>query len=272
MDSDLLRMILLAIGVALVAGIYFIDRAKRQTAKRASFEFAPRDLPEPELGDPEAFGELGAGIDDDPPGYRGPLPPPPEPRRPPPARPGWLSRWFAPKPKSKSRDARRAGLEATDPNEDLSEDPSDRHPTLVLQLNLAAPADAWFQGEDLQNAMDEVGLEGGDMNIFHRIRRGSGRPKTLFSIASMVKPGWFPLDDMSRFSTPGLTFFAQLPGPEDGITVLSEMLSAAHDLHRLLGGELQDGSHSALTRQTIEHMRTQILEHRRRVQLAHRRP
>jgi cell division protein ZipA len=73
---------------------------------------------------------------------------------------------------------------------------------------------------------------------------------------------------MEGFSTPGLAFFAQLPGHGDSLAIFSDMLFTAQRLLAILGGELQDETHSALTKQTIEHIRSQIMEHRRLVQLA----
>jgi cell division protein ZipA len=46
------------------------------------------------------------------------------------------------------------------------------------------------------------------------------------------------------------------------------MLFTAERLAAMLDAELQDETHSALTRQTIEHIREGILEHRRQIQLA----
>ncbi len=46
------------------------------------------------------------------------------------------------------------------------------------------------------------------------------------------------------------------------------MLFTAERLAALLGGVLQDETHSTLTKQTIENLRSQIVEHRRLVQLA----
>ena len=54
----------------------------------------------------------------------------------------------------------------------------------------------------------------------------------------------------------------------DGLATLSDMLFSAERIAALLDGELQDETHSVLSKQTIEHMRSQILEHRRQVQLA----
>ncbi|OQX40699.1 MAG: cell division protein ZipA, partial [Candidatus Sedimenticola endophacoides] len=65
-----------------------------------------------------------------------------------------------------------------------------------------------------------------------------------------------------------LTLFARLPGPLDGLQVFSDMLMSAERLAAELNGSLQDATHSDLTRQTIEHVREEILEHRRQVHLA----
>jgi cell division protein ZipA len=105
------------------------------------------------------------------------------------------------------------------------------------------------------------------MQIFHRYT-SDGSKKTLFSMASLVEPGFFPFKSMDGFSTPGLILFCQLPGPGDSLAIFSDMLFSAQRLSTTLGGELQDETHSALTKQTIEHIRGQILEHRRLVQLA----
>jgi cell division protein ZipA len=73
---------------------------------------------------------------------------------------------------------------------------------------------------------------------------------------------------MEGFSTPGLTLFAQLPGPGDSLAIFSDMLFTAQRLAAKLDAEMQDETHSALTKQTVEHIRSQIMEHRRLVQLA----
>ena len=53
----------------------------------------------------------------------------------------------------------------------------------------------------------------------------------------------------------------------DGVAVFADMLSTAERMAAILDGELQDETHSALTKQTIEHMREEILEYRRHMQL-----
>lgn len=140
-------------------------------------------------------------------------------------------------------------------------------PTKIIQLNVV-PHDELFYGDDIQSVAHEVGLEPGDMNVFHHFGDDPEKMQPVYSMASMVEPGTFPLDDMDGFSTPGVTLFTQLPGSKDGISIFSDMLHAAEQLANLLNGELRDNTHSALTKQTIGHMREDIQEYHRQLQLA----
>jgi cell division protein ZipA len=141
-------------------------------------------------------------------------------------------------------------------------------PDLILQINVRAKKTP-FNGTAIEKAMHETGLLLSDQSIYQRLS-SDGSKKVLYSVASMVEPGIFPAKDMSDFVTPGLTLFTQLPGPSDGMMIFSDMLYTAERLAAMLLGDLQDESHSALTKQTIEHMREQIMEHKRQIQLARR--
>jgi cell division protein ZipA len=141
-------------------------------------------------------------------------------------------------------------------------------PELILQVNVVASRGHQFAGADVLEAAAEAGLEPGEMQIYHRRHQGGASEPVLFSMASMVKPGTFPFDTMETFATPGLALFAKLPGQVEGLVVFNEMLTAAERLAERLDGDLQDETHSVLTRQTMEHLRSRVLEHGRLVQLA----
>ncbi|MCU7880199.1 MAG: cell division protein ZipA [Candidatus Thiodiazotropha sp. (ex Lucinoma aequizonata)] len=139
-------------------------------------------------------------------------------------------------------------------------------PKLIIQINLRSKSKA-FPGPSIEKVMKDTGLQMGEMPIYQRTAiDGSNLP--LFRVASMVEPGIFPKKDIEAFFTPGLTLFTQLPGPGEGMATFSDMLFTAERLAAMLDGELLDDTHSALTKQTIEHLRDQIVEHRRQVQLA----
>ncbi len=141
-------------------------------------------------------------------------------------------------------------------------------PNLIIQIIVKSKG-APFPGLEIQKAMHETGMIMGKLNIYQRLS-GGDKLHPQFNLASMVEPGVFPTKEkeLAGFETPGLTLFTQLPVPGDSMAVFSDMLFTAERLAAILGGELRDESHSALTKQTVEHIRGQIMEHRRQVQLA----
>ncbi len=155
---------------------------------------------------------------------------------------------------------------ADDKKKRPAEPPQPASPPKIIVINVAARHEP-FAGESILQVAQDCGLEAGELDIFHHCDQAAGG-KSLFSMASMVKPGSFPFDDMASFSTPGLSLFTQLPGPKDGLAMFNEMLTAAERLAQRLGGELQDETHSVLTRQTIEHLRSEITEYQRRQRVA----
>ncbi|MCU7852040.1 MAG: cell division protein ZipA [Candidatus Thiodiazotropha sp. (ex Monitilora ramsayi)] len=170
-----------------------------------------------------------------------------------------------------------------EPDEDTSSEPMEQQdlftfsaqeespvdvPDLILQINIRAKKTP-FDGVAIEKAMQETGMQLSEMAIYQRLT-SDGSNKVLYSLASMVEPGVFPLKSMQEFSTPGLTLFTQLPGPGDGLMIFSDMLYTAERLSAMLLGDLQDDTHSALTKQTIEHLRERIMEHKRQIQLARR--
>ena len=132
----------------------------------------------------------------------------------------------------------------------------------LLVINLIAPRNAPFQGNDLVNALRAQGLRYGDMSIFHRIT-----PTTkakLFSVANIVEPGTFDLADLDTMSSPGMSFFLQLPGPDHALDAFEDMVTTARNISTQLGGEVRDESLNLLTRQTEQHMRQRISDFARR--------
>lgn len=140
-------------------------------------------------------------------------------------------------------------------------------PTKIIQLNIV-PHEGEFNGDDILRVVDEVGLELGEMNIFHHYGGDQEKKHAIYSMVSMVEPGGFPDGDMEAFSTPGLTIFARLPGSMDGLRIFADMLNTAEQLADMLDGELCDETHSTLSKQAIGHIREEIQEHHRQLQLA----
>jgi len=293
MDATLLRVILLILGLLFLAGIYFYETARRERdSAQARRRMAPKVEPSIEVDDityavltedvegpgedeGEAEGEdqllgeaesLGSAIDDEPETLISmriddePI----ETLDTPAHRTHPVKSSAEPLPPSKEPAMEQQDLFTFSAQE---ESPVDV-PDLILQINLRAKKEP-FTGEAIKQAMHETGMLLSEMAIYQRLASDGSR-KVLYNIASMVNPGVFPVKSMEAFSTPGLTLFTQLPGPVDGMMIFSDMLYTAERLAAMLGGDLQDETHSTLGKQTIEHMRERIMEHKRQIQLARR--
>ncbi len=274
MDADQLRLILLVAGMVLVVVIYLWDRYKRsrtrlkglslRQARRLQRELAEQEPVEDDV--PSFSAVVREEPEQEPAVFQEPLlvdEPEPEPAPDVPE----LELEPEPGPVEEARDAEPA-FSADAQDDYLHATPEEREslPQLLVQIALVRQ-DGDFSGADIEAAMEQVGLQAGAMNIYHR--HDSRYPdRVLFSVASLVNPGHFPLDDMEGFSTPGLTLFTQLPGVRDGLEIYSDMLYTANELAGILGGVLQDETHSVLSKQTIQHTRDAIMEHRRQLRLA----
>lgn len=131
-------------------------------------------------------------------------------------------------------------------------------PREVIVINVMAKPGYHFFGEDLLPVLQYCGLRLGSMNIFHRHADADGHGPVMFSMANIVKPGTFSLGEMQEFSTPGLSFFLQLPNPHGNMKAFEQMLATANTVRQALEGDLKDEQRSVFTRQTMEHCRQRI--------------
>lgn len=135
----------------------------------------------------------------------------------------------------------------------------------VFMVNVVSREADGFKGEDILHILLACDLRFGEMNFFHRHEQEAGRGAIQFSVANMVQPGVFDIDNMSDFSTPGLVFFLSLPGPEDMMQAFDYMLETAQAVARNLSGDVLDETRSVITKQTLEHNRQQIRDLERRM-------
>ena len=137
--------------------------------------------------------------------------------------------------------------------------------THVFILYVVAQAEEGFSGTDILEILLACDLRFGDMDFFHRHERASGRGPIEFSVANMMKPGVFDIDNMEPLQTRGLMFFVTLPGPSDMLKAFDYMYETVKVAAKSLGGDIQDETRSVITRQSLEHMRQQIRELERRL-------
>jgi cell division protein ZipA len=133
----------------------------------------------------------------------------------------------------------------------------------LVVVRVMAEAGAEFEGEALFKAFHHNKLKFGEHQIYHRMVFRDNREQPVFSVANLVKPGSFPAQDMESFTTPGVTLFLQLPGPVDAVEAFDDFVKTAERLAVELGGELRDEQHQLLTHQGLMQVRDSIAKNRR---------
>jgi len=125
--------------------------------------------------------------------------------------------------------------------------------TLFLVLNILGD----LSGQPLLESLMDQGFEYGEKSIFHRLDE-AGYPK--ISLANAVEPGIFDIASMNALTTPGVTIFMCAHECEDAPAVFEELLLAAAHLAEDLGAQLCDDRRSAVTEQTVAHLRQTVQE------------
>lgn len=147
-----------------------------------------------------------------------------------------------------------------DPSESYVGDvaPKTEEPQEVIVFNVMSKPGETFHGEDLLPILLQQGMRLGDMSIFHRHGDTSGNGPVMFSMANMVEPGTFDLSKMEGFTTPGISFFLQMPNSLGNMKCFEKMLLAASAVKDGLNGDLKDEARNIMTRQTLDHCRERV--------------
>ena len=93
---------------------------------------------------------------------------------------------------------------------------------------------------DILETLLACDLRFGDMDFFHRHERASGRGAIEFSVANMMKPGVFDIDNMEPLQTRGLMFFVTLPGPADMLKAFDYMYETVKVVAKAIDEDIQD--------------------------------
>ena len=137
---------------------------------------------------------------------------------------------------------------------------SDAPETIIALSIMAKDTQQAIPGQALVEALASQGIQYGEMNIFHfhlHLELAS-----MFSVVNSVEPGTFDLGNIERFSTPGVTFFMQLPVMiGDVVSNYETMLAKAQAVAEAVNGEVLDERRSVLTRQAIEQTRERLMEY-----------
>ena len=152
---------------------------------------------------------------------------------------------------------RASGVEIS-PNAGRSIEQETSHQSEVIVINVMAQEGRVFEGNDLLQVLVTAGLRFGEMNIFHHRLNNKNKGPLIFSVANILNPGTFDLNEMEEFSTIGISLFLALPAQINNLQAFEQMLEVAQQVRGALDGELKDDHRSIMTAQTIEHYRQRI--------------
>lgn len=124
----------------------------------------------------------------------------------------------------------------------------------IVSLLIAEREGTHILGGQIHEALRAQGLEYGARQIYHRLLDD----EPVFSVASLLKPGVLDPEAADTFSTPGLTVFMVLPGPEQPAVAIRDMLATADRLARALNAQVYDSKRKPLTQGAARNLQLEV--------------
>jgi cell division protein ZipA len=238
MDKELLRVIIIFVGLVVVAGMILWGMVKNRRAERKGFYNGKYEDDEVDIV------PLGSALDDEPfdPNY---------------AYEGGDDTADDDDYKDayanvQSAFANRQERFTPEPEKPVASSSDNQN---IIQFGIVAKDLQGFNGMQLAVAFKSVGLTYGHMKIFERLDAGGD---VLFSVASIVEPGTFPETGLDQFYCPGIVFFMQPDYLADPVAVFDQLIAVVHKLAKQLDGVEWDHKRKLLTTETIQVLREQL--------------
>lgn len=125
----------------------------------------------------------------------------------------------------------------------------------LIEFSIVARADEGFNGEDLFDAFERVGLLFGSVKVFERIDENR---LVEFAVASMAEPGTFPDANLDQFYCPGIVFYMQPRELDVPLAVFEDFVETIQVLAEELDGVAWDNQRQPLTVETVEWFRSAL--------------
>ena len=129
----------------------------------------------------------------------------------------------------------------------------------IVTIRLVAIDNSFFDGDEVVDVLEKHGLKIDKTGVFHFHKNIT--EEIIFSAASLIEPGIFDIDKISKQQIPGISFFMALPLTVNEIEAFDEMLLIIKRISISLKGELLDESGSSLSIQRERYIREQVIEY-----------
>jgi len=121
----------------------------------------------------------------------------------------------------------------------------------LLQFTVVAPEGLFFNGPQLLDAFDRVGLIYGTVQVFERL---DNMNRVDYAVASLLDGGIFPEDNWEAYQCPGIAFFMQPREVDNALDVFNEMITTIGNMSALLQGRILDQYNEELTEETVNEL------------------
>jgi cell division protein ZipA len=125
-------------------------------------------------------------------------------------------------------------------------------PPAFIQFSVVAHSEQGFNGFSLQQEFETLGLVFTELQIYQSL---SANSDVRFSIACLVEPGVFPINEMDTFYCPGVVFFMQPDEMENPVHCFDELVASINHIAQTLHGEVRDAAHNPLSIESLQAIR-----------------
>ncbi len=109
-----------------------------------------------------------------------------------------------------------------------------------LILFIAANNEDGLNGNKLINIMEKIGLQFGDMGLYHRITMTDRGQVSVYTVANGVEPWTLKPDEIREQNTPGVSLILNLPSKIDDVEAINDFVEVAQIMARELKATLKN--------------------------------
>lgn len=118
-------------------------------------------------------------------------------------------------------------------------------PSQLIMFIAAEQAD--FVGTEVLSALDNAGLQFGEMNVYHRMILTETGEQSLFYVANGIKPWTLVPDEIAETTTPGLSLILNLPSPINNREAIHDFVKTAERLNQQLAGVIKNQNQEVIS-------------------------
>jgi len=122
----------------------------------------------------------------------------------------------------------------------------------LIEFSIVARSNQGFNGRQLFDAFEGVGLEYGNVKVFERL---DSNRMVHFAVASMDEPATFSNTGIDDYYCSGIVFFMQPRELDYPLAVFDDFVDTIETLAAELGGDVLDHKRQPLTAETIAQFR-----------------